>query len=85
MSAFDPPSEPTWCPDCARERITCAHQGTAALTTDGGKDDPTCDYRDCDRAAIALYEGTRPPANSFRFYSCRRHEPDMDPIREVDN
>lgn len=26
MNAFTPPQAAEWCPDCAHERISCAHQ-----------------------------------------------------------
>lgn len=34
MSAFEPPAT-TWCPECGRERISCAHLEDP-LVTDGG-------------------------------------------------
>lgn len=83
MSAFQPPTNAQWCPDCQRERVSCAHQDGRELATDGGENPPTCDHRDCERPAVALYGGIRPPAGTVRFYSCRRHAPDREPIEEV--
>lgn len=37
MSAFDPPADASWCPECARERISCAHQEGATVVADGGE------------------------------------------------
>lgn len=41
MTAFTPPAT-TWCPDCARERVSCRHLDADALRADGG-DDLFCD------------------------------------------
>lgn len=35
MSAFDPPTDTTWCPDCARERVSCRHLEADPLRADG--------------------------------------------------
>lgn len=37
MSAFEPPTDASWCPECARERISCTHQDSDAVATDGGE------------------------------------------------
>lgn len=35
MSAFKPPVNTTWCPECARERVSCRHLDADALRADG--------------------------------------------------
>lgn len=50
---------------------------------------PLCDHRDHDEpvAAVAEYEGLRPPAGpTFRYWTCAQHEPDGGhPLRRIDS
>jgi len=35
-------------------------------------------------AAVAVYEGTTPPAGTIRYAACAEHAPDAPPIRYLD-
>lgn len=52
MSAFDPPANTTWCPECARERVSCRHLDADALRADGSGRSDTVDVEVGETPAI---------------------------------
>jgi len=44
----------------------------------------TCEHRNCDRDARAVYEGVKPPGITIRYFACKEHAPeDVLPVHSL--